>query len=188
MVNPDAAQVYKCLRGEFVCEDCYIFVQTHGRHSEECKGLNVEEFGYHTIRDAKSYPIQHTSLTSHIKSDLHKKTTNAGPADADINIWRVVYMSALLCIPLQSHPFMMYAGHLAGADFGKQLHGITVASKMTIVLGAIIRCMYNANSLQSTNQKYFICNLYVWLSVLHSFCDQARGRRAISVVRRRHWR
>eukprot|EP01083_Nonionella_stella_P123998 374014_1 len=127
---------YRSTIGEYTCKQCFEYVAEHGQ--ENCQHLIVPN-GFHTIRNIKTKPLQHTTLSSHERSRLHKASIGITVTEEDLNVWRAVYASALLNIPYVTHPFIMYLGCKANGKYGKILHGASTAAYITLVLGSMIR-------------------------------------------------
>eukprot|EP01084_Bolivina_argentea_P213794 363008_1 len=137
VVNQDAPEEYKKFIGTYVCKGCYELVKREGR--EKLKTFLGNENGFFEIKNVKSFRIQSPSLVTHTKSKLHKLAYGLLISIEDKNVWRMIYASAIFNIPFRTHPFLMYLGTVSGGQYGNQLHGISFATRCTIVLGSLIR-------------------------------------------------
>lgn len=135
--NNEAPDEWKSTIGEYVCKECYLYVESMGE--ENCQGLGLKEDGYHKVRNVKTQKIQSKSVDEHIKSKLHKAATGGSQQLADKVVWTAVYFSAMLNIPFVTHPFICYLINFGGGDCGDKMHGVTTAAKVTVVLGSLIR-------------------------------------------------
>eukprot|EP01083_Nonionella_stella_P186949 685804_1 len=76
---------YRSTIGEYTCKQCFEYVAEHGQ--ENCQHLIVPN-GFHTIRNIKTKPLQHTTLSSHERSRLHKASIGITVTEEDLNVWR----------------------------------------------------------------------------------------------------
>ena len=85
--------------------------------------------------------VRSNSMNNHEITNTHKNATNKA-ATSDILVFSWAYAGALLNIPANSHPVIMYVNHILGYDIGYQLHTPLARTKIIIIMGCDVKGLF----------------------------------------------